>query len=310
MPFGIAIHGGAGTILREKLTSEKEKAIRSALEFAIQTGTKCLQDGETALKAVELAIRTMEDNPLFNAGKGSVFTHQGIIEMDAAIMCGQTLNAGSVAGVRGVKNPITLAKTVLEKSDFIMLSGKGAADFAKQHQLDIEPLEYFFTEDRLQQLKKALKKQKVQLDHSDQEDKYGTVGAVALDQHGNLAAATSTGGMTNKRYGRIGDSPLIGIGTYANNETCAISCTGHGEYFMRSVVAYDIACLMEYKGWSLQQASEHVIFEKLPKIGGSGGVIAIDTQGNIALPFSSKGMYRASQINGEDIHVAIFKDDE
>jgi L-asparaginase / beta-aspartyl-peptidase len=307
--YGIAIHGGAGTILRSNLTEELDNAYRSALAEAIALGNRILDEGGNALEAVALVVVNMEDNELFNAGKGSVFNHEGKQEMDAAIMDGKTLLAGAVSGVRNLKNPILLAKAVMEKSEHVMLANSGAADFARQMNLEFAPDEYFFVPKRYEQFMAAREEGQVVLDHTaDRDNKFGTVGAVALDVYGNLAAATSTGGMTNKKWGRIGDSPIIGAGTYANNETCAISCTGHGEYFMRAVVAYDISCLMEYKGMSLHDACDLVVNKKLVKSGGEGGLIAIDAAGNIEMPFNSDGMYRAKQSAGKKAVISIYKD--
>lgn len=310
--YSIAIHGGAGTILRSSMTAEKEAEYKQALKSAIAAGEIVLAAGGTALDAVEAAIVELENCPLFNAGKGAVFTHTGKHELDASIMVGHNLDAGAVAGVQNIKNPIKLARAVMEKSDHVLLAGQGAADFAKETGAEFADDDYFFVQMRFEQLQKALETDSIVLDHTEDdqfengEKKFGTVGAVALDQHGNLAAGTSTGGMTNKKYGRVGDSPVIGAGTYANNNTCAISCTGHGEYFIRAVVAYDIACLMEYKGLSLKEACDVVVKDKLVKFGGEGGLIAIDAKGNIELPFNSEGMYRASVKAGEEVFVGIY----
>ncbi len=300
----IAIHGGAGTIIKSAMTSVKEKLYTEALNTALRSGYDLLRNGATAVEAVAIAVSLLEDCPLFNAGKGSVFTNDGRHEMDASIMDGKTLAAGSVAGVFNVKNPVLLAKKIMEKSEHVLLSGKGAEDFARSNNIDLEGDEYFFDQFRFDQLNEIREQETTQLDHSDK--KFGTVGAVALDQNGNLAAATSTGGMTNKRFGRIGDTPLIGAGTYANNSTCAVSCTGHGEFFIRAVVAYDISCLMEYKGLSLREACKLVVHDKLVKIGGEGGVIAVDAIGNCELVFNSEGMYRGKQSSAEKI-IAIYK---
>jgi len=309
--FSIAIHGGAGTILPALMTPQKELAYRTALNEAIRQGSNILEKGGSSLDAVEAAVISLEDFPLFNAGKGAVFTNTGTHEMDASIMYGLNLNAGAVSGVSNVKNPVALAKCVMEKSGHVYLSGKEAENFAELNKLSLETNAYFYTEERFKQWQDVKDSDTYQLDHTDKseqgEKKFGTVGAVALDQHGNLAAATSTGGMTNKKFGRVGDTPIIGAGTYANNDTCAISCTGHGEYFIRAVVAYDISCLMEYKGLSLQAACNYVVKDKLVKFGGEGGLIAIDKYGNIELPFNSDGMYRAWQHSGEAIHTAIYK---
>jgi len=305
--YNIAVHGGAGTILRASMTPEKEAAYRRGLEEAVLAGESILKDGGSSLNAVEISIRVLEDNPLFNAGKGSVFTNAGKNEMDASIMEGKDLMAGAVAGVRNIRNPISLAKEVMQKSEHVLLSGEGAMEFARSVNARFEDDDYFFVQARYDQLLLAKKSDTVFLDHNS-EKKFGTVGAVALDMNGNLAAGTSTGGMTNKKFGRVGDSPIIGAGTYANNNTCAISCTGHGEFFIRSVVAYDISCLMQYKGLSLKEACEIVVQQKLVKIGGEGGLIALDAKGNIELPFNSEGMYRALKKSGEKIYIGIYKD--
>lgn len=307
--LGIAIHGGAGTILRSKMTPEKEAGYKRALEDALTEGWNILNSGKSSLDAVERAVEILENNPLFNAGKGSVFTHEGKHEMDASIMDGRTLNAGCVSSVSNIKNPVLLARSIMEKSGFVYLSGKGAEDFAAYHRLEFEKDEYFYDEFRYNQFLKALEKDNVILDHSDEgtEKKFGTVGAVALDSEGNLAAATSTGGMTNKKFGRIGDSPIIGAGTYANNSTCAVSCTGNGEYFLRSVTAYDVSALMEYSKLSLEEASNIVVHTKLKAINGEGGIIAIDKNNNISMTFNSEGMYRASVKTGNDIEIKIYK---
>ena len=293
--FSIAIHGGAGTILRSTMTQALQTQYEAGLQNAIDAGYKILETGGSSLDAVEAAIVKLEDFPLFNAGKGAVFNNIGGHEMDAAIMFGKGLEAGAACGVSHVKNPVVLARAIMEHSPHVLLCGAGAEQFARSQNLAFEDDAYFYTEQRYQQWQEALKEDKVQLDHT--EKKFGTVGAVALDQQGNLAAATSTGGMTNKKFGRIGDSPIPGAGTYANNNTCAISCTGHGELFLRCVVAYDISCLMEYKGLSLKDACDVVVYDKLVKIGGEGGLIAIDRLGNIEMPFNSEGMYRACRNN-------------
>ncbi len=302
----MAIHGGAGTIDRNKMTAEKEAAYKLGLMDAITIGESILSNGGTSLDAVEAVVVSLENCPLFNAGKGSVFTHEGNHEMDASIMRGDTLEAGAAAGVRGVQNPVSLARAIMEKSEHVMLCRDGAEEFAKHCNIIFRDDEYFFDAFRHAQWKQAVKDNVIQLDHSN-EKKFGTVGAVALDIHGHLAAATSTGGMTNKRWGRAGDSPIIGAGTYANDATCAISCTGHGEYFIRAVVAYDISCLMEYKGLSLQAACDIVVNDKLVKLGGEGGLIAVDTLGNICLPFNSDGMYRGWISAGSAAEIAIYQ---
>jgi len=274
------------------------------LAEAVDIGYAILEKGGTSLDAVEAVVQRLEDDSLFNAGKGSVFNSEGKVELDASIMDGNTLKAGAVAGVHHVKNPIRLARTVMEKSEHVFFIGDGAEKFAQEHGLELVDESYFFTEARWQSLQKAKAKESLT-----EKEKHGTVGAVALDQHGNLAAATSTGGMTNKKFGRIGDSPIIGAGTYADNETCAISATGHGEYFIRAVVAHDIASLMRYKGLSLQAAAEEVVMNKLAKLGGTGGIIAIDRNANIAMPFNTDGMYRAYKVHGGNTFVAIYKDE-
>lgn len=305
----IAIHGGAGTITQASLTAEQDKAYRAALKEAVEAGHEILAKGGTALEAVTLAVVCLENSPLFNAGKGSVFTKEGKHEMDAAIMEGNKLEAGAVAGVQSIKNPVLLAKAVMEYSDHVMLSGHGAEEFALTHNLDFAPESYFFDKYRYEQWSEVRDSNIFMLDHTEQRDeKFGTVGAVAVDANGDVAAATSTGGMTNKRYNRIGDTPIIGSGTYANNNTCAISCTGHGEFFMRAVVAYDVSCLMEYKGFSLQQACEEVVLKKLVRFGGEGGLIAVTPEGEIAMPFNSEGMYRASKAGDNKAYVAIYKE--
>jgi beta-aspartyl-peptidase (threonine type) len=310
--YSIAIHGGAGTISKSSMTVEKEKAYKDGLKDAIDAGESILKNGGSAFDAVESAIIQLENNPLFNAGKGAVFTHNGLHEMDASIMNGFDLMAGAVAGVQQIKNPISLARAVMEKSDHVLLTGNGAMEFAKLVNARFENDDYFFVQLRYDQLQEAKKSNTMILDHTENikeknEKKFGTVGCVALDQKGNLAAGTSTGGMTNKKYGRVGDSSIIGSGTYANNKTCAVSCTGHGELFIRSVVAYDISCLMEYKNLTLKQACDVVVMDKLVKIGGEGGLIALDAKGNIELPFNSDGMYRASKKQKEEIFIGIYK---
>ncbi|KAA9331120.1 isoaspartyl peptidase/L-asparaginase family protein [Adhaeribacter soli] len=318
-PITLVIHGGAGNISRESMTPDKEKAYTEGLNAALAAGYAVLEKGGTSLDAVEAAVRVMEDNPLFNAGKGAVFTNEGKNELDAAIMDGATLKAGSVASVTTIRNPITAARTVMEKSPHVMMVGKGAEKFAKEQKLEIVNPSYFYSEPRFKQLQKAKEEDKQTLDHSSdttgstlpifmEGKKFGTVGAVALDKYGNLAAATSTGGMTNKRYGRVGDAPIIGAGTYANNKTCAVSATGHGEFFIRYTVAHDISALMEYKHKSLRKATEKVVLEKLLKAGGEGGVIAVDRKGKIAMPFNSNGMFRAYKTAKGETQTLIFKE--
>lgn len=314
--FGIVLHGGAGTILKENMSDSLEQAYRDKLKEAIGVGHAVLEQGGSSVEAIRQTIKVMEDSPLFNAGKGAVFTNAGTNELDASIMEGNNMNAGAVAGVTTVKNPIDLAIEVMNNSEHVMLSGKGAESFAQQQGFEQIDPEYFYTENRYRSLQRIKDTEQTQLDHHDQQAafydpqikdaKFGTVGAAALDKHGNLAAGTSTGGMTNKRWGRIGDSPIIGAGTYANNNTCAVSGTGWGEFFIRGVVAYDISALMEYKGMSLQQAAREVIQKKNPELGGNGGIVAIDNQGNIAMEFNTAGMYRASMNRQGELEIAIY----
>ncbi len=313
--FAIAIHGGAGAIPRSIMNPENEKNYKKGLEEAILAGDAILASGGKAVDAVEAAVNSLEDNPIFNAGRGAVFTNKGTNELDASIMDGKNLMAGAVTGIKNIKNPVSLARVVMEYSEHVFLSGLGAMEFAEKMKLEFAPDEYFFVQDRFDQLLYAKEFDQVVLDHGNvlgtkgtPPSKKGTVGAVALDSYGNIAAATSTGGMTNKKFGRVGDSPVIGAGTYANNNTCAVSCTGHGEFFIRSVVAYDISCLIEYKGLSLKQACDIVVYQKLVKIGGEGGLIAIDAKGEIEMPFNSEGMYRAMRKSGGKIFTGIYKD--
>ncbi|MCH2043188.1 MAG: isoaspartyl peptidase/L-asparaginase [Saprospiraceae bacterium] len=305
--IALAIHGGAGTILKSKMTPDKEVAYTNALQTALNKGYEILEKGGTALEAVEVAVSSLEDSPLFNAGRGSVFTAKGEQEMDASIMEGKDLQAGAIAGVKGIKNPIQLARLVMEKSGHVMLAAEGAVEFAKEQNIEFAEADYFYDQYRYEQWQALRGSDSFQLDHSTKKDeKFGTVGAVALDLHGDLAAATSTGGMTNKKYGRIGDSPIIGAGTYANNNTCAVSCTGSGEFFIRSVVAYDVSCIMEYKGSPLTEACQEVVHKRLMKINGDGGLIAIDKNGNVCLEFNTEGMYRAFKTPLEE-QVKIYK---
>lgn len=306
-PFVIVVHGGAGTITRQMMSAEKEALYTAGLNAAIEAGATILEKGGSSLDAVEAAVIQLENNHLFNAGKGSVFNSEGRHQMDAAIMRGDTLEAGAVTGISTVQNPVSLARNIMEHSGHVFLSGPAAEEYARLKHIPLQPESYFFDEFRHNQWIAIKDDENYQLDHST-EKKFGTVGAVALDKHGNLASATSTGGMTNKRWGRIGDSPIIGSGTYANNITCAISCTGHGELFMRAVVAHDVSCLMEYKGLSLEEAGKYVVNDKLVKIGGEGGLIAIDKHGNISLPFNSEGMYRGWKKSGEAPVIRIYKD--
>lgn len=310
----LVIHGGAGTIIKDDMTPELEAAYQEGLKEALNAGYAVLEEGGSAVNAIKAAIVVMEDNVLFNAGRGSVFTKKGLQEMDAAIMDGSTLEAGAVAGVRNVRNPIELAMEVMRNSNHVFLSGKGATDFAIKQGIKLEPDEYFFSKFRYDQWKSIRDSDNYSLDHTHQrmeelmrDKKFGTVGAVACDWQGNIAAATSTGGMTNKKYGRIGDSPIIGCGTYANNATCAISCTGHGEIFIRSVAAYDVSCLMEYKGLTLQEAMDKVVNEKLVQMQGEGGMIGVDAQGNAAMVFNSAGMYRAAKSNKDLFEVGLYR---
>jgi len=305
----LVMHGGAGTITRASMTPEKEKAYRDALELALRTGQAVLMKGGSSVDAVEAAIHVLEDSPLFNAGKGAVFTHEGRNEMDSSIMRGRDKAAGAVAGVTIIKNPISAARAVMEKSPHVMMVGHGAELFATKMGLEIVDPSYFWTEPRWKALQQELMKEKQSSSADENPDKkFGTVGAVALDKNGDLAAGTSTGGMTNKMYGRVGDSPVIGAGTYAENATCAVSGTGHGEYFIRWTVASDIAALMRYKGMSVADAANEVVMHKLVEVKGEGGVIALDAKGNFAMPFNSEGMYRGWI--GEDgvPHVAIYKE--
>jgi beta-aspartyl-peptidase (threonine type) len=330
MPIALALHGGAGTILRAEMRPEQEVRYTTALREALRVGYQCLADRGAALDAVELAVASLEDCPLFNAGRGSVFTADGTHEMDASIMEGQQRRAGAVALVTGVKNPIRLARRVMEQSDHVFLAGAGAQEFARLQECEFADDDYFYDQFRYEQWQQIKGTDRFQLDHTgspqtgspqtgspktgspktglpEQPKKLGTVGAVACDAHGNLAAATSTGGMTNKRWGRIGDSPVIGAGTYADNRTVAVSCTGSGEYFLRGVVAYDVACLVEYKNYSLEQACREVVHERLPALGGDGGLVAVNARGEVSLPFNTEGMYRAAKTPSRET-VAIYAD--
>ena len=310
--YVLVIHGGAGTILKKNMTPEKEAAYAAGLEAALKAGYNVLKAGGTSLDAVEAAVRIMEDNPLFNAGKGAVFTHDGRNELDASIMDGKTGAAGAVAGVRTIKNPVTLARAVMEKSEHVMMAGRGAEQFAAEVGVEIADTAYFRTEERWRGLQRALQQDsmKARLDHSfalprHHDEKFGTVGCVALDKNGNLAAATSTGGMTNKKYGRIGDSPIIGAGTYASNSTVAVSCTGWGEFYIRNVVAYDLSALMAYKGLSVKAAGDAVI-KKVGEMGGDGGLIALDKNGHMAMPFNTEGMYRGAVTRDGKFEILIY----
>lgn len=304
--YVLVIHGGAGTITRAEMTAEMEAAYLVALNAALDVGEQILRDGGTSLDAVEKTIMSLEDSPLFNAGKGSVYTHEGTNEMDASIMDGRNRMAGAVTCVQGIRNPIVAARAVMEKSEHVMLSGTGAETFAAEHGIAMAPSEYFFTQRRWDALQHALERD-APVDTLTEQEKHGTVGALALDKHGNLAAATSTGGMTNKRFGRIGDTPVIGAGTFADNATCAVSGTGHGEYFIRYAVGHAVSAAMEYGQMSLEEAAHHVVHEKLKPNGGSGGLIGLDAEGNVAMPFNTEGMYRGYTRPGERV-VRIYED--
>jgi len=318
-PFAIAIHGGAGTIKKERFTPAREAAYRAKLQESVEAGYAILEKGGTSLDALTASINILENSPFFNAGKGAVYTHDESHEMDASIMEGKTRQAGAVAGVKHIENPINLARLVMDESVHVMLSGDGAEAFAQSQGVKLVDNDLFDTKHRYKSLQRAKAKMKkakqenkdYQAAHQSLEVEYkvGTVGAVALDKYGNIAAGTSTGGMTNKRFGRIGDSPVIGAGTFADNDSCAVSATGHGEYFIRYNVAADICARVQYQGKSIEQAGKEVIHDVLMPVGGTGGVIIIDTKGNISLPFNTKGMYRASKSNGKATYVGIFKED-
>ena len=319
--IGLVVHGGAGTIERSEMTLEREREHRAGLERALTAGYEILKRGGPSLDAAEAAVRVLEDDPHFNAGKGSVFTSAGTNEMDAAMMDGKTLKAGAVANLRHVKNPISLARLLIEKSDYVVsksprvgplfMAGEGAEMFAKENGIELVDQKYFFTQERWNALQKVKESEKAggaggkKFIITDQ-DRHGTVGAVALDQQGNLAVATSTGGTTNKKSGRVGDSPIIGGGTYANNATCAISCTGDGEFFIRAAVAHNVSALIEYRGMKLEEAAQMAL-DKAKKLGGEGGLIAIDKHGNIALPFNTSGMYRGYVDPDGKLVVEIYK---
>ena len=323
--FAIVIHGGAGTILKDSMSPALEQQYKDRLNEALKAGYDILAKGGTSLDAVVAAIKVMEDSPLFNAGKGAVFANDGTNSMDASIMNGKDLKAGAVAGVHTIRNPIEGAKAVMEKSPHVMLSGDGADKFAKEQGLKTEDPKYFYDEKRWKQFQQIKKQDEIKLDHNSKdtsgyvhpkdaefmgEKKFGTVGCVALDKYGNLAAGTSTGGMTNKKWGRIGDSPVIGAGTYANNKTCGISCTGHGEYFIRNVVAYDVSAMMEYKGLTLEQAANEVVMKKLKAQEGEGGLIGLDAKGNITMVFNTAGMYRGYMKKDGKAWVGIYGTDK
>ena len=302
--YAIVIHGGAGVMSKDKMNEEARANYKAKLNEALELGDQMLKEGAKATDVVVKVINVMENSPLFNAGKGAVFTHDGVNELDASIMEGKTLNAGAVAGVRDIKNPINAAYEVMENSKHVMLSGKGASEFAKQQGLEIVPNKYFYTERRYQSLQSLLKRERKRT----QNDNTGTVGCAVLDTHGNLCAGTSTGGMTNKKYGRIGDSPIIGAGTYANNKTCAVSCTGHGEYYIRLGFARDISAMMEYQNLSVTEACKKEI-SKLSELEGTGGVIAVDAEGNIAMEFNTSGMFRGYIKSSGEKEIAIFKNE-
>jgi beta-aspartyl-peptidase (threonine type) len=298
--YSIVIHGGAGNISPENISQERATAIELKLSEALETGSNMLSSGSSSIDAVEAVIRILEDSPLFNAGKGAVFNHEGKNELDASIMEGKTLNAGGVTGVGDIKNPISAARMVMEKSPHVLMMGEGASKFATEYGIEIVDSSYFHTEKRWNDLQRQLEREEV--------EKYGTVGCVALDSEGNLAAGTSTGGMTNKKYGRIGDSPIIGAGNYANNLSCAVSGTGHGEFFMRYTVGHDISALIQYKGLSVVEAAKEVVHNKLKNAGGKGGVICVDKNGNIAMEFNTSGMLRAWANSKGEKAVIIFDD--
>ena len=318
--FGIVIHGGAGTIRKENMSDSLEIAYKQKLTEAITKGHTILKNGGTAMEAVTATINIMEDSPLFNAGKGAVFTHEERNELDASVMDGATLNAGAVAGVSRIKNPIDLAVSVMNDSDHVMLAGKGAEEFAALKGYNLVDPSYFYTERRFKSVQRAKAKAKLELSENDKvstrytedpfinDSKFGTVGCAVLDMHGNLAAGTSTGGMTNKRWNRIGDAPIIGAGTYANNATCAVSSTGWGEYFIRGMVAHDISAMMEYKKSTLKDATHEVIQNKLTKLGGTGGVVSIDKNGNVSMDFNTAGMYRAHMDASGNLTLGIYKE--
>ena len=313
--FGIVIHGGAGTILKENMSDSLEIAYREKLKEAISIGHSILKNGGSAMEAVTKTINVMEDSPLFNAGKGAVFTHDETNELDASVMDGSNLNAGAVAGVTRIKNPIDLALSVMNNSPHVMLSGKGAETFAQEKGFSLVDPSYFYTEKRFKSLQRVKQREKDKVAKVSFEDpfiknsKFGTVGCAALDKTGNLAAGTSTGGMTNKRWNRIGDAPIIGAGTYANNATCAVSSTGWGEYFIRAMVAHDISAMMEYKGISLKEAAREVIQKKVPALGGDGGIVSIDKDGNVAMEFNTAGMYRAHMNAEGELIIRIYKEE-
>ncbi len=302
--YALVLHGGAGVMSRSEMSEERQAEYKATMEKALLHGEQLLKNGATSSDVVVEVIKIMEDSPLFNAGKGAVFTNSGKIELDASVMEGKTLNAGAVAGVKDIKNPIMAARKVMDNSEHVMLSGKGASDFAKKQGIEIVNNKYFYTRSRYESLKQLQKSEK----KPTTSDNTGTVGCVALDIHGNLFAGTSTGGMTNKKFGRIGDSPIIGAGTYANNNTCAVSCTGHGEYFIRLGFARDVSALMEYKNMSVTESCREEI-RKLSELGGTGGVIALDARGNVAMEFNTSGMMRGYIKSTGEKEIAIFAHD-
>lgn len=308
--YAMVIHGGAGTISRDRITAEQDSAYRASLNQALTIGEEVLKNGGSSMDAVEKTIHYLENNTLFNAGKGAVFTHNGENELDASFMDGATKNAGAIGGVKHIEHPISLARKVMEESEHVMLTGDGAEQFALEIGMDTVPNSTFYTERRWNSLQSAIEKEQKSIGglYTNPDYKYGTVGCVALDKNGNIAAGTSTGGMTNKKYNRIGDSPVIGAGTYADNATCGVSCTGHGEYFIRYAVAYDMAAMMEYGGVDVVTAGEKIINEKLVNAGGSGGLVALDRYGNVAMPFNSEGMYRG-YVKPNERKVLIYGDE-
>lgn len=316
--FAIVIHGGAGGIKREYFTEEQQEAYSKKLEEALNAGYSVLENGGISLDAIQVAINIMEDSPLFNAGKGAVYNSEGNQEMDAAIMDGKTLNAGAIAGVNHIKNPILAARIVMDSSKHVMLSGKGAEIMAAKYGIEMVDSSYFFTVKRMNQLKKIQGKEKTQLDHTAflikneliDDHKYGTVGAVAIDKNGNIAAGTSTGGMTNKKYGRIGDVPVIGAGTYANNLTCGISATGTGEYFIRTVAAHEVSSLIQYKNYTPSKALNEVLFNQIEPLGGEGGMILLDKNGDVSWDFNSTGMFRGFKKSNGETKVEMFEKTE
>jgi beta-aspartyl-peptidase (threonine type) len=314
VPLALVIHGGAGTIRNENMTAEKEKAYHAALQQALQAGYEVLASGGNSMDAVIAAITVMEDSPLFNAGKGAVFTYAGKNELDASIMDGSNLKAGAVAGVMTIRNPIKAAYAVMTQSEHVMLAGRGAEAFAAERGLEIVDPSYFVDSSRYQQYLNRRKAEKTKdsanLSGKNADKKFGTVGAVALDKFGNIAAGTSTGGMSDKKYGRVGDSPIIGAGTYANNKTCGVSATGWGEFFIRLAVTHDISAMMEYGGLSLQEAADSVIMKKLPALGGDGGIVALDHAGNISMTFNTEGMYRGYITSRGEAKTFLYRDEK